>query len=76
MRGRRVFACISPWNNPLAIFSGQLAAVLAADNAVNVKPAEQTALIAARAVGLLHEVGVPGHVLHLLPGASPRSQLS
>ncbi len=58
----------SPWNFPLAIFTGQIAAALAAGNAVIAKPAEQTPLIAARAVRLLHEAGVPGDVLHLLPG--------
>jgi RHH-type proline utilization regulon transcriptional repressor/proline dehydrogenase/delta 1-pyrroline-5-carboxylate dehydrogenase len=66
--GRGVFACISPWNFPLAIFTGQVAAALAAGNAVIAKPAEQTPLIAARAVHLLHAAGVPGEVLHLLPG--------
>lgn len=68
LRGRGVFACISPWNFPLAIFTGQVAAALAAGNAVIAKPADQTPLIAARAVLLLHEAGVPGDVLHLLPG--------
>jgi len=68
LRGRGVFACISPWNFPLAIFTGQIAAALAAGNAVIAKPAEQTPLIAAAAVRLLHEAGVPGDVLHLLPG--------
>jgi RHH-type proline utilization regulon transcriptional repressor/proline dehydrogenase/delta 1-pyrroline-5-carboxylate dehydrogenase len=66
--GRGVFACISPWNFPLAIFVGQVAAALAAGNAVAAKPAEQTPLIAARAVTLLHEAGVPRNVLRLLPG--------
>ena len=65
---RGVFACISPWNFPLAIFSGQLAAALAAGNAVLAKPAEQTPLIAALAVGLLHRAGVPVTALQLLPG--------
>ena len=69
LEGRGVFACISPWNFPLAIFTGQVAAALAAGNAVLAKPAEQTPLIAARAVALLHQAGVPGEVLHLLPGA-------
>ncbi|MEW5726995.1 MAG: bifunctional proline dehydrogenase/L-glutamate gamma-semialdehyde dehydrogenase PutA [Pseudomonadota bacterium] len=68
LHGRGVFACISPWNFPLAIFTGQVAAALAAGNAVVAKPAEQTPLIAARAVALLHEAGVPAEVLHLLPG--------
>lgn len=66
--GRGVFLCISPWNFPLAIFMGQIAAALAAGNAVIAKPAEQTPLIAARAVDLLLEAGVPGDVIHLLPG--------
>jgi len=67
-RGRGVFVCISPWNFPLAIFVGQIAAALAAGNAVVAKPAEQTPLIAARAVKLLHQAGVPANALHLLPG--------
>ena len=62
------FACISPWNFPLAIFTGQMSAALAAGNAVLAKPAEQTPLIAARAVALLHKAGVPASVLQLLPG--------
>ncbi|MDB5366223.1 MAG: delta-pyrroline-5-carboxylate dehydrogenase [Rhodospirillales bacterium] len=66
--GRGVFACISPWNFPLAIFTGQVAAALVAGNAVVAKPAEQTPLIAARAVSLLHEAGVPVGALALLPG--------
>jgi RHH-type transcriptional regulator, proline utilization regulon repressor / proline dehydrogenase / delta 1-pyrroline-5-carboxylate dehydrogenase len=68
LHGRGVFACISPWNFPLAIFTGQMAAALAAGNAVVAKPAEQTPLGAAAAVRLLHEAGIPGDVLHLLPG--------
>jgi RHH-type transcriptional regulator, proline utilization regulon repressor / proline dehydrogenase / delta 1-pyrroline-5-carboxylate dehydrogenase len=67
-RGRGVFVCISPWNFPLAIFLGQVAAALAAGNAVVAKPAEQTPLIGARAVALLHEAGVPATALHLVPG--------
>jgi RHH-type proline utilization regulon transcriptional repressor/proline dehydrogenase/delta 1-pyrroline-5-carboxylate dehydrogenase len=67
-RGRGVFACISPWNFPLAIFLGQVGAALAAGNTVVAKPAEQTPLIAALAVALLHEAGVPKTALHLLPG--------
>jgi RHH-type proline utilization regulon transcriptional repressor/proline dehydrogenase/delta 1-pyrroline-5-carboxylate dehydrogenase len=66
--GRGVFAAISPWNFPLAIFTGQLAAALAAGNAVAAKPAEQTPLVAARAVALLFEAGVPQTALALLPG--------
>ena len=65
---RGVFACISPWNFPLAIFTGQIAAALAAGNGVLAKPAEQTPLIAAFAVGLLHRAGVPVTALQLLPG--------
>jgi RHH-type proline utilization regulon transcriptional repressor/proline dehydrogenase/delta 1-pyrroline-5-carboxylate dehydrogenase len=67
-RGRGVFACISPWNFPLAIFTGQVAAALAAGNSVVAKPAEQTPLIAAEAVRLLHLAGVPPSALHLVPG--------
>jgi RHH-type proline utilization regulon transcriptional repressor/proline dehydrogenase/delta 1-pyrroline-5-carboxylate dehydrogenase len=67
-RGRGVFVCISPWNFPLAIFTGQIAAALAAGNAVVAKPAEQTPLIAAEAVRLLHAAGVPAGALHLVPG--------
>ena len=65
---RGVIACISPWNFPLAIFSGQILAALAAGNAVVAKPAEQTPLIAARAVALMHEAGIPRDALQLLPG--------
>ena len=68
LHGRGVFAAISPWNFPLAIFTGQIAGALAAGNAVVAKPAEQTPLVAARAVRLLHQAGVPPDVLHLLPG--------
>ncbi len=68
LHGRGVFACISPWNFPLAIFTGQVSAALAAGNAVIAKPAEQTPLIAHRAVRLLHQAGVPPQVLQLLPG--------
>jgi RHH-type proline utilization regulon transcriptional repressor/proline dehydrogenase/delta 1-pyrroline-5-carboxylate dehydrogenase len=60
--------CISPWNFPLAIFTGQVSAALAAGNTVIAKPAEQTPLIAAQAVRLLHEAGVPQEVLLLVPG--------
>ncbi|WP_210250314.1 trifunctional transcriptional regulator/proline dehydrogenase/L-glutamate gamma-semialdehyde dehydrogenase [Methylobacterium planeticum] len=60
--------CISPWNFPLAIFTGQVAAALAAGNAVLAKPAEETPLIAAEAVRLLHEAGVPVSALQFLPG--------
>ncbi|HWM28455.1 MAG TPA: bifunctional proline dehydrogenase/L-glutamate gamma-semialdehyde dehydrogenase PutA [Woeseiaceae bacterium] len=68
MRGRGVFVCISPWNFPLAIFTGQVAAALAAGNAVLAKPAEQTTLIAARAVELMLEAGVPPDALLFIPG--------
>jgi RHH-type transcriptional regulator, proline utilization regulon repressor / proline dehydrogenase / delta 1-pyrroline-5-carboxylate dehydrogenase len=68
LRGRGVFACISPWNFPLAIFTGQVAAALAAGNAVLAKPAEQTPLVAARVVDCLIEAGVPEEALQYLPG--------
>jgi RHH-type transcriptional regulator, proline utilization regulon repressor / proline dehydrogenase / delta 1-pyrroline-5-carboxylate dehydrogenase len=68
MRGRGVFVCISPWNFPLSIFLGQVSAALAAGNAVVAKPAEQTPLIAAAAVRLLHEAGIPPEALQLVPG--------
>jgi len=68
LHGRGVFACISPWNFPLAIFTGQIAAALAAGNAVLAKPAEQTPLIAAAAVQLFHDAGLHPNLLHLLPG--------
>lgn len=68
LEGRGVFACISPWNFPLAIFTAQLGGVLAAGNAVIAKPAEQTPLVASAAVRILHESGVPGDVLAFLPG--------
>jgi RHH-type proline utilization regulon transcriptional repressor/proline dehydrogenase/delta 1-pyrroline-5-carboxylate dehydrogenase len=67
-RGRGVVVCISPWNFPLAIFLGQVCAALVAGNTVVAKPAEQTPLIAARAVALLHAAGVPVSALHLVPG--------
>ncbi len=72
LHGRGVFACISPWNFPLAIFTGQVAGALAAGNSVLAKPAEQTPLMAAAAVRLLYMAGVPKDVLHLLPGDGPR----
>ncbi len=72
LRGRGVFACISPWNFPLAIFTGQVAAALAAGNAVIAKPAEQTPLVAAEMVRLLHAAGIPGDVLNLVPGRGSR----
>jgi RHH-type proline utilization regulon transcriptional repressor/proline dehydrogenase/delta 1-pyrroline-5-carboxylate dehydrogenase len=66
--GHGVFACISPWNFPLAIFSGQIAAALVAGNTVVAKPAEQTPLIAARATELFHQAGIPQDVLQLITG--------
>jgi len=66
--GRGVFICISPWNFPLAIFTGQIAAALAAGNTVLAKPAEQTPLTAYFAVQLFQKAGLPKDVLHLLPG--------
>lgn len=68
LKGRGVFVCISPWNFPLAIFAGQLAAALAAGNTVLAKPAEQTPLIAFEAIKLFRKAGLPDDVLHLLPG--------
>jgi RHH-type proline utilization regulon transcriptional repressor/proline dehydrogenase/delta 1-pyrroline-5-carboxylate dehydrogenase len=68
LRGRGIFVCISPWNFPLAIFLGQVVAALVTGNAVLAKPAEQTNLIAFRAVQLLHEAGIPEAVLQFLPG--------
>jgi RHH-type proline utilization regulon transcriptional repressor/proline dehydrogenase/delta 1-pyrroline-5-carboxylate dehydrogenase len=68
LRGRGVFVAISPWNFPLAIFLGQVTAALMAGNTVVAKPAEQTPLIAAEAVRLLHQAGAPASALHLLPG--------
>ncbi len=67
-QGRGVFVCISPWNFPLAIFGGQVAAALAAGNSVAAKPAEQTPFVAQRLVELLHEAGVPHDALALLHG--------
>lgn len=68
LSGRGVFVCISPWNFPLAIFLGQVAAALVTGNTVVAKPADQTPLIAARAVDMLHEAGIPLDVIQLLPG--------
>ncbi|MCB9978351.1 MAG: bifunctional proline dehydrogenase/L-glutamate gamma-semialdehyde dehydrogenase PutA [Rhodospirillales bacterium] len=70
LHGRGVFVCISPWNFPLAIFTGQVAAALMAGNAVIAKPAPQTPLIALEMVRLLHEAGVPPDALTLLPGGA------
>ncbi len=66
--GRGVFVCISPWNFPLAIFLGQVTAALVAGNTVVAKPAEQTSLIAVKAIELMLEAGVPPGVIQLLPG--------
>ncbi|HEX5999969.1 MAG TPA: bifunctional proline dehydrogenase/L-glutamate gamma-semialdehyde dehydrogenase PutA [Hyphomicrobiaceae bacterium] len=68
LRARGPFACISPWNFPLAIFTGQIAAALAAGNPVLAKPAEQTPIVAFLAVQLLNAAGLPPGVLQLLPG--------
>jgi RHH-type proline utilization regulon transcriptional repressor/proline dehydrogenase/delta 1-pyrroline-5-carboxylate dehydrogenase len=68
LTGRGTYACISPWNFPLAIFTGQIAAALAAGNAAIAKPAEQTPLIAAEAVRLYHQAGLDPDLLALLPG--------
>ncbi len=68
LAGRGVFVAISPWNFPLAIFTGQAMAALAAGNTVVAKPAEQTSLIAFEAVKLFQKAGLPGNVLQLLPG--------
>jgi RHH-type proline utilization regulon transcriptional repressor/proline dehydrogenase/delta 1-pyrroline-5-carboxylate dehydrogenase len=67
-KGRGVFLCISPWNFPLAIFMGQVAAALVAGNAVVAKPAEQTPLVAQQAIRLLHEAGAPADALQFAPG--------
>ncbi|MCH9764663.1 MAG: bifunctional proline dehydrogenase/L-glutamate gamma-semialdehyde dehydrogenase PutA, partial [Alphaproteobacteria bacterium] len=70
LRGRGVFACISPWSSPLAGFTSQVAAALAAGNSVIAKPAPQTPLAAYLAIKILHEAGVPSEVLHVLTGGS------
>ncbi|MEL7218640.1 MAG: bifunctional proline dehydrogenase/L-glutamate gamma-semialdehyde dehydrogenase PutA, partial [Pseudomonadota bacterium] len=74
LHGRGVFATIAPWNFPLAIFIGMAAAGLAAGNTVIAKPAEQTPLIAALAVKLCHEAGIPPEALQILPGAGEVGQ--
>jgi RHH-type transcriptional regulator, proline utilization regulon repressor / proline dehydrogenase / delta 1-pyrroline-5-carboxylate dehydrogenase len=71
LQGRGVFVCISPWNFPLAIFVGQIAAALAAGNAVLAKPAPQTPIIAYEAVKILYEAGIPKDVLMLVIGDAP-----
>jgi RHH-type proline utilization regulon transcriptional repressor/proline dehydrogenase/delta 1-pyrroline-5-carboxylate dehydrogenase len=68
LRGRGVMIAISPWNFPLAIFLGQVTAALMAGNSVVAKPAEQTPLVAAEAVRLLHEAGIPTSALQFVPG--------
>ncbi|HEX7338361.1 MAG TPA: bifunctional proline dehydrogenase/L-glutamate gamma-semialdehyde dehydrogenase PutA, partial [Rhodanobacteraceae bacterium] len=68
LHGRGTFVCISPWNFPLAIFTGQISAALVAGNAVVAKPAEQTTLIAYAMVRLLHASGIPENILQLVPG--------
>jgi RHH-type proline utilization regulon transcriptional repressor/proline dehydrogenase/delta 1-pyrroline-5-carboxylate dehydrogenase len=75
LHARGVFAAISPWNFPLAIFIGMASAALAAGNSVIAKPAEQTPLIAALAVKLCHEAGIPPEAFQLLPGAGQVGQL-
>ena len=71
-RGCGVFLCISPWNFPLAIFTGQIAAALATGNSVIAKPAMQTPMIASYAITLFHRAGIPGNVLHLLLGSGAK----
>jgi len=71
LQGRGVFACISPWNFPLAIFAGQITAALMAGNAVVAKPAPATTLIAHAMTRLLHEAGIPRDVLQLTPSDGP-----
>src|SRR5690606_26161500 len=66
--GRGVFVCISPWNFPLAIFTGQVVAALVAGNTVVAKPAEQTPHVAARAIELMHQAGIPKDVVQLAIG--------
>jgi RHH-type proline utilization regulon transcriptional repressor/proline dehydrogenase/delta 1-pyrroline-5-carboxylate dehydrogenase len=75
LHGRGVFACISPWNFPAAIFTGQVAAALAAGNTVVAKPAEQAPLTAHRIARLILEAGVPPEAFHLLPGDGSIGQL-
>jgi len=69
LHGRGVFLCISPWNFPLAIFTGQIVAALAAGNCVLAKPARQTPFMAYQVVRLLHEAGIPAAALQFLPGS-------
>ena len=69
LKGRGVFLCVSPWNFPLAIFSGQIAAALAVGNTVVAKPADTTCILAYRAIQLMHQAGIPTEALHLLCGS-------
>ena len=69
LEGRGIFVCISPWNFPLAIFTGQIVAALATGNGVIAKPAEQTSQVAVEVIRILHRAGIPAEVLHLLTGA-------
>ncbi len=69
LTGRGVFVCISPWNFPVSIFTGQITAALAAGNSVIAKPAGLTPLCGAYVVRLLHEAGIPKEVLHFIPGS-------
>ena len=71
MEGKGVFLCIAPWNFPLAIFVGQVAAALVGGNCVLAKPAESTPRTAMRACQLLHQAGIPKEVLHCIPGSGP-----
>ena len=68
LHGRGVFFCVSPWNFPLAIFVGQIAAALASGNSVIAKPADPTPIIASEGIKILHQAGVPGDVLNFVPG--------
>src|SRR3546814_16591439 len=74
MEGRGAWVCIAPWNFPLAIFLGQVSAALAAGNSVIAKPASQTPEIAACAVGLAHDAGIPEDVLILAAGRRDMGQ--
>ncbi|PMR71370.1 bifunctional proline dehydrogenase/L-glutamate gamma-semialdehyde dehydrogenase PutA [Halomonas heilongjiangensis] len=71
LSGKGVFAAISPWNFPVAIFCGQVVAAAVAGNTVLAKPAEQTSIVAHRVIELLHEAGMPRDVVQLLPGDGP-----
>ncbi|WP_299316659.1 bifunctional proline dehydrogenase/L-glutamate gamma-semialdehyde dehydrogenase PutA, partial [uncultured Halomonas sp.] len=71
LAGKGVFAAISPWNFPVAIFCGQVVAAAVAGNTVLAKPAEQTSIVAHRVIELLHEAGMPREVVQLLPGDGP-----